>query len=118
MLKRELVFKLLGIVNRNLENDKQEDLLIELLQYRFDELDDLLFKNGHYRKCLAYINKKYKELEQDLKDRKSTLKLLDEYIEISNNNLTYCDEFFYKVGLKDGLNLLLSTIKSEELGKI
>jgi len=110
MLKKEIVSSLLEVINKKLPKDKEVDLIDEILDNRWDEIDEMLSNNIDYKNYLDKINAQQKELSKSLIQNLYILKLLDNYINLSTENLSYCNELFYKIGLKDGLTILLSAI--------
>ena len=105
MLCNKMVLSLVEVLSKELSTDEKKDLI-----------DEILSNNEEYKNYLEKITAGQKQLSKSLIENLSVLKLLDDYINLSTENLSYCNELFYKIGMKDGLTILLSAVGDDVNG--
>ena len=81
----------------------------EYVFYRIDNIFKKLYDNSEYRKIKDEFTKKTEEIESIV-----VFKLMNEYMELNSELLGYSDDEIYKVGFKDGVNMIFNILLNSE----
>ena len=91
-------------MNKQLKKVKEDYIL-----NRVNTVFKKLYKNDEYKKINNELTKKSEEIENII-----GFKLMNEYTELKAELLGYSDDEIYKVGFKDGVNMIFDTLLSNE----
>lgn len=117
MLKAEKANALLNFLLKDLSTGKQTDVINEIFYDKCDSIDKILFSNKGYKDYIERLKELYDLLEKS-KANKEILKLVDDYIDLSSENMGYSNQLFYRIGFKDGLSLLLATMNGDDINAV
>jgi hypothetical protein len=108
MLSKETMTKLIEKLSNSLNGEESTDLIDKIYDSRIDDIDIIVSKDSIYKENLEKLKNKENEIIK-------ISKTLYEYIEMKDEYLACSNELYYKIGLKDGLAVLLSAMEGDDL---
>ena len=96
MLKTDKANALLNFLLKDLSVGKQTEVINEIFYDKCDSIDKILFSNKGFKSYIERLKGMYDVLEKSNAD-KEILKLVDDYIDLSSENMGYSNQLFYRI---------------------
>ena len=116
-MDKNIINKVLDSISKELDIDKNVDVITELFISREDELHDIYRKTKASKEISESLKKLSDEISKEYENDVDILAKFDEYSDLSYQYSYACEKLMYRLGVSDALILMLELANKIDLEK-
>lgn len=110
-MDRESIELILQKLEKDLNIEKSEDFIGDLLELRANDIDKEISNDKDYKNYIKQISTIEEEIENKVESSFEIIKLIEKYEHIEYENCRRREKLMYKYGVYDGMKLIIEGLK-------